>query len=334
MLALGLGGRVRDRNRGQQRLGIRVHGVVEELVGLRELHHLAEVHHRDPVTQVVHDAQVMGDEEIREVELVAQVLQQVDDLGLNGDVECGDRLVADDELRIQRERSRDAHPLALAAAHLVGIAIREGGMQPADGQQLGDPLAALAGVRLDAVHLHGLADDVADLHSRVQRAVGILEDDLDLLPYGDQVLLVQAAEVHALEDDVAGGGTLELQYAAPGGGLAAAGLSHEAQGLPLLDGEGDVVHRLDMGDGLLEDDALEDREIHLEVLDLDQGIALLDLREGAGRNGHRSAAHDASLRSSCISRMRQHAATWPFPTSSRGGNSDAQRSIAQRQRGR
>ena len=33
-------------------------------------------------------------------------------------------------------------------------------------------------------------------------------------------------------------------------------------------------------------------------------------------------------------RMRQHAATWPFPTSSRGGNSDAQRSIAQRQRGR
>ncbi len=91
-----------------------------------------------------------------------------------------------------------------------------------------------------------------------------------------------------------------------------------------------------MGDGLLEDDALEDREVLLEVLDLDQGLALLDLGErGAGRRrGAGRAPHEASLRSSTISAMRQQAATWPSPTSSSGGNSRAQRSMAQRQRGR
>ena len=65
-----------------------------------------------------------------------QVLQQVDDLRLDRDVERGDRLVADDQLGIDRERPGDADALALAAGELVRIAPRMLGQQADHGQKL------------------------------------------------------------------------------------------------------------------------------------------------------------------------------------------------------
>ena len=57
----------------------------------------------------------MRDEKVGQVEFLLQVLEQVDDLRLNRNVECRDRLVANDELGVQRERSRDPNALTLAA---------------------------------------------------------------------------------------------------------------------------------------------------------------------------------------------------------------------------
>ena len=65
------------------------------------------------------DPEVVRDEHVRQVELVLQVVEQVDDLRLDRDVECGDRLVGDDQLRVQREGAGDADALALAAGELV-----------------------------------------------------------------------------------------------------------------------------------------------------------------------------------------------------------------------
>ena len=45
-----------------------------------------------------------------------QVQQQVDDLGLDRDVERRDRLVGDEQLGLDGERAGDADALALAAA--------------------------------------------------------------------------------------------------------------------------------------------------------------------------------------------------------------------------
>jgi hypothetical protein len=52
-----------------------------------------------------------------------QVHQQVDDLRLDGHVERADRLVADDQLRLEHQRARDADALALAAGELVRVAV-------------------------------------------------------------------------------------------------------------------------------------------------------------------------------------------------------------------
>ena len=50
--------------------------------------------------------------------------EQVDDLGLDRHVERRDGLVEHDQLRVERERARDADPLALAAGELVREAVR------------------------------------------------------------------------------------------------------------------------------------------------------------------------------------------------------------------
>ena len=89
----------------EERLRVRVQRSQEEIVGGCELDDLAEIHHRDPVGDVADDGEVVRDEEIGEVELLLQLDQKVEDLRLDRDVECRDRLVGDDELRLQDERA-------------------------------------------------------------------------------------------------------------------------------------------------------------------------------------------------------------------------------------
>ena len=86
--------------------------------------------------------------------------QQVDDLRLDRHVERGHRLVADDQLRLARERPGDADALALAAGELVRIAVRVGREQADRAQQVGHALALLAS-GCEAVEPDRLADDVA-----------------------------------------------------------------------------------------------------------------------------------------------------------------------------
>ena len=99
----------------------------------------------------------------------------------------------------------------------------------------------------DVVHGQRLGDDLPHRHSRVQRAVGVLEDHLEPAPDLPQLALGQRGEVAALEDDLARGRLLELEDAPAGGRLAAAGLPDQAQGLAAADGEAHAVHRLDHG---------------------------------------------------------------------------------------
>ena len=89
---------------------------------VRDLDDLAQVHHRDPVGDVADHRQVVGDEEVRQAESLLELLEQVHDLRLDAHVERRDRLVAHDELRVQRERAGDADALALAARELVRVA--------------------------------------------------------------------------------------------------------------------------------------------------------------------------------------------------------------------
>jgi hypothetical protein len=76
--------RVRRWHRREECLGIWVEGRGVELFAWRCLHHLAGIHYRDAVADVAHHGQVVRDEQVREIEFLLQVHQQVDDLRLDG----------------------------------------------------------------------------------------------------------------------------------------------------------------------------------------------------------------------------------------------------------
>ena len=101
--------------RGKQGLGVGVLWIGHKLVGIRKLHYVAQIHYRYAVGNMLYDQQIMCDEEVCNAQLVLQILEHVDDLRLNGYVQCGDRLVADYELGIHGECPGYAYTLALAA---------------------------------------------------------------------------------------------------------------------------------------------------------------------------------------------------------------------------
>ena len=97
-----------------------------------------------------------------------------------------------------------------------------------------------------AVDFEGLGENVNG-HARVERGVGVLEDDLHAaaqVAHGGG----GGGEGLALEDDNAGGGFDQAQQYAGDGGLAAAGFADQAERFAGLDGERHIVH--DAGDAV------------------------------------------------------------------------------------
>ena len=145
----------------------------------------------------------MGDEEVGEPELCLEVLEQVDDLRLDGHVQRRDGLVRDDELRAHRERARDADALALTAGELVRVPPQVVGRQ-ADGlEELDDALFPQLPRLGELVDHERLTDDRAHRHPRIERRVGVLEDDLHLLAERAQRALVERRDVLRSEPDLA-----------------------------------------------------------------------------------------------------------------------------------
>ena len=128
-LAGGLDYGVGDGYGGEKGTGVWVLGVSVELVPAGYLDDLAQVHDRDSVRYMPDDGEVVGDEEVGEVEALLEGAEQVDYLSLNRNVEGGDGLVADYEGRVYGKGAGNADPLALAAAELVGVAVHHVGIE-------------------------------------------------------------------------------------------------------------------------------------------------------------------------------------------------------------
>ena len=103
----------RDVREGRQEpLRVGVPRPPEDLADRALLRHPTGVHDQHAVARLGDDRQVVGDEDQRQPELGAQLLEEAEDLRLDHDVEGGRRLVADDDGRVARERHRDHRPLA------------------------------------------------------------------------------------------------------------------------------------------------------------------------------------------------------------------------------
>ena len=194
--------------------------------------------------------------------------------------ERADRLVEDEEARAQGEGARDVDALALATAELVRIA-REGGWVEADRVEQFAEARGQAFRRRLAVDSEGLGENLLNGHARVERGVGVLEDDLHAAAQVAHGGGGGGRKGLALEDDNAGGGFDQAQQYAGDGGLAAAGFADQAERFAGLDGERHIVH--DAGD------AVAARVLLNEAAGLDErerSCAGLSC-EAAGELGHR-----------------------------------------------
>ncbi len=238
------------RDRGEQGLGVRMVHALEQGGRLGGLHHPARVHHVDPVGVPGDHAHVVRDQQHRHAEPFLQVLEQGQDLRLNGDVQGRRRLVGDQQLRLAGQRHGDHHPLPQTAGQLVRI-VAEPLLRPGQAYQAEYFYRPVERFRLRGapVQPDRFADLVADALGRIERGKRILEDHRYLVaPEPPQLLVFQADELAAVEldravhDGPAGGQQAHNRQA--GHGLTAAGLADDAEGLAGLDLHIHVTDRL------------------------------------------------------------------------------------------
>src|SRR4030095_2763238 len=144
--------------------------------------------------------------------------------------EGDDRLVGNEQFRLQRKRAGDADSLALSAAELVRVAHHRSVREP-DFREKGMRTLYAFGLASDTVHAHRLDQRLADPPARIERGVRILEDDLQLAAQLPQMRPARRDHVLALEDDLARVGFDQTKRGAPGRRLAAAGFANQAEGL-------------------------------------------------------------------------------------------------------
>src|SRR5581483_5518738 len=297
-----------DGYRRQQRAAIGVTGRSEQRLGVGGLDDGAEVHNGDAVGDVLDHSEIMRDENVGKVQTLLQVAQQIENLRTNRDIERGDRLVADDQLGFDGKRTRDRDALALPAGEFMGVAARKARLEPDQAQQFLDARAAFLGWH-EVMQRQGLAEDLPDRHARIERGVGILEDDLRLLAERAQLIVVEGKQVAALETDAAGIRLDQAQHQPADGGLAAAGLADQRQRLAGIDVEADAVDGFDEGGRPAEQ--------------IPRGREMLDQIFGVEEGGH-----DTSLSSGALMQRE----VWRGFTSTSGGAAARQASATKGQR--
>ena len=263
---------VRHGRDGQKRLGVGVHGVGIELRARGDFHHIAQIHDRHPVADVLDRGQVVGNEQVGKPHLVFEGHHQVQDLRLNGHVQRGGRLVGDDDLGAERQGARHADALALSAGELVGEFAHVLALEAHRFKQLRRAARRLL-FRKDTVDPQRLGDNIAHAHLRVQGRVRVLENHLDMAAVFAQRRAGQMGDILAVEEYLAvARGLVDLHQQPRQRGLSAAGFAHDADGFSPMQRKGNVVYGLDVA-GLAAKQALVNRKVFLNMLYLQQCLA-------------------------------------------------------------
>ncbi|CUK21701.1 Uncharacterised protein [Achromobacter sp. 2789STDY5608615] len=266
------------RHGRQQGAGVGMLRPREDFVGTALLDLVAAVHDQHPVGHFGHHAHVVGDEDHAHVHFFLQLTDQLQDLGLDGDVQRRGGLVGDQQLRLAGQRHGDHDALAHAAGQLVRIAVEDGaGLGDAHPFEHAQRLGARRGRVQPLVQLQRFGDLVAGREARVERGHRLLEDHGHVgaahalqraVGRVDQVqhLAVAPAQLHAAVDDAAAAVLHQAHQRQRGDRLARAGFADDRQRLAPIDVERHVAHRFD--------DAVRSLEAHGQVVDLDDAFGI------------------------------------------------------------
>src|SRR5690554_2187960 len=95
--------------------------LLEDGSGRCTLDNLAHVHHAYVVAHSADYSEIVSDHDDSHLELLLQLDHEIEDLGLDGHVERGGRLIGYQQARVARQRHRDHRTLAHSSAQLVWV---------------------------------------------------------------------------------------------------------------------------------------------------------------------------------------------------------------------
>ena len=159
--------------------------------------------------------------------------------------------------------------MALSARELVRVAAGRVLRQPHDVQQVAHARRGVLAAA-EAVCANRLGHDAADAVPRVQRRERVLEDHLHPAAKRAQLLLAELRDVLAVEHDPSVRRLVQPQDGAADRRLAAARLADEPDRLAAVDRQRHAVDGADVADVPVEDEAALDREVDLELVELEQ----------------------------------------------------------------
>src|ERR1700754_4339372 len=136
----------------------------------------------------------MRDEEIRQVLFPTQFLQQVHYLSLDRNIQCRNRFIGNDEVRIDCKSTSDADALPLTTGKLVRISFDKAFAQTNCFEQFLHALLRFPSSR-QPKRLERFADNLANRHARVERRIRILKDYLEMTALFTQLSLRKAGEI-------------------------------------------------------------------------------------------------------------------------------------------
>lgn len=196
------------------------------MVGWGLLDDAPEIHDSDIVRNVPHDRKVVRDEYERQVILPLQSRKEVQDLRLDRNIESRDRLIANDQFWLQGECPGNPKTLTLATGKLMRIKPIVLRSQANLLEQLRDPISA-CGRCPDFQHVQRFPDALTSCQTRIERRVGILEDNLDTPPDLPKLFALLSQHVLAIKQCLSGRSVNQSSQCQSSGGLTAAAFAYQ-----------------------------------------------------------------------------------------------------------
>jgi hypothetical protein len=219
-------------------------GMSVNRVGWRDLHDPAKIEHHHSVRHDLHDGKIVADKHQGESQFALEILKQVYDFSLDGDVQSGHRFVRNNKARLRGKCAGDGHALPLTAGEGTRVAPEMLARESHLSQQANCGVFSL-GFREAAMETQGLQQGIAYCHAGVEARIGILKDHLHVaseLPQGGRR---HDREVLAIEMDRPPRRFDEPKQQSAERGFAGSGLSDDAQNLSPPHVKGDRINSAD-----------------------------------------------------------------------------------------
>ncbi len=161
-------GGVGDRHSAEKSFRVRMKRIRVKVAFVCQFHNAAQVHHRDPIGNVLHHGKVVGNEEIGKSVFLLQIHHEIENLGPNRHIQRGNRFICHDKARVESQRSGYSDTLSLAAGELVGISAHIFRPEAHLGHELKNPFPALRWTS-HAVNGQWFSDDALQRMPGVER---------------------------------------------------------------------------------------------------------------------------------------------------------------------